>query len=232
MKIDKQDTYGAEVPGAELSISGKDKNGNDVEFKDGDIELGKDAVFVKKTGTAASWISGTSATEIKLTDGNYTLSEIAAPTGFVVATDIVFEIVDGKVVSVDGKATSDQTIIMIDEAIVTTTTTADVAGMNLSRTTTTTTTATTTTFTTMDNDEVSRTTTTTAETTTTTEDTTTTTVPATTTVTTTKQATTTKAKATTNSPNTGVKSISAAFAILALAAGSAFAARRGKRNDD
>ena len=39
-------------------------------------------------------------------------------------------------------------------------------------------------------------------------------------------------KATTDSPKTGVKSISAALAILALAAGSAFAARMGKRNDD
>ena len=209
------------------------KSGREVVFKDGDIELGKDAQFVKKTGTAASWISGTSATEIKLNDGNYTLHEVAAPTGFVVATDIVFEIIDGKVVSVDGKATSEQTIIMIDDAIVTTTTTGDVHGINLSKTTTTTTTTATTTSTTMDNDQISRTTTTTAETTTTTEETTTTTAATTTTTTTApKVTTTTKKKATTDSPKTGVKGIGAAFAILALAAGGAFAARSRKRNDD
>ncbi|MBR3666170.1 MAG: NPXTG-anchored protein, partial [Ruminococcus sp.] len=45
-----------------------------------------------------------------------------------------------------------------------------------------------------------------------------------------KTSTTTK-KVTTNSPKTGVKGISAAFAVFTLAAAAAFAARSRKRDD-
>ena len=235
VKIDKQDVYSQEVPGAELTLTGKDKDGDTISFTDDVIDLGTDAVLVRGSGDDLSWISGNGPTTVKLTDGTYVLHEVAAPTGYEVATDITFVIEDGNVVSVDGEATSDHTITMVDEAIETTTTTTITSQLNDEVTTTTRGGM-------IDNDEVDGSTTTTTtettETTTTTTETTATTE-AVTSVTTTAKNTSDggskssggSSKSTANSPKTGVKGVGTVMAILALAGAGAYVARSRKDDD-
>ncbi|MBQ8961533.1 MAG: hypothetical protein IJ071_10045, partial [Ruminococcus sp.] len=196
----------------ELTLTGKDTDGNDVTFDITNVVLGDDAALGDNSdNTKLTWISGTTETLVKnLRNGTYTLHEVAAPSGYVVTTDIIFTIEDGNVTGVqvlDGSTIDGSKITMLDDAEVTTTTT----------TTTTT--------------ETTTTTATTTETTTTTNDTTTvTTVTAvTTTVTTAKAASTTAAKAgSTSAPKTGDKGVAIPLFALAVAAAAAFALRTKK----
>jgi hypothetical protein len=60
---------------------------------------------ISDNGNELKWISGDEATNIKnLEDGVYTLHEEAAPSGYLVATDMIFEIRDGKLISIDNTA--------------------------------------------------------------------------------------------------------------------------------
>jgi hypothetical protein len=261
VKIDKQDIYSVEVPGAELSITGKDSDGNAITFSENTVDLGDNAVLTKGSGEEIGWISGNSPTMVVLTDGEYVLHEVAAPEGYEVATDITFVIDNGNVVSVNGESTSEAIIVMVDAAIVTTTT-------ELTTTTTEETTTTTTETKTLNddienttnpsmvgNDELDNTTTTTAEETTTTETESTTTTETTAseiTTTTTNATTTTTAKISggndsnngtkssssntsnnskADSPKTGVAGVGTVMAVLALAGIGAFVARSRKDDD-
>ena len=69
------------------------------------------------------WVSGEEATTVTLTDGKYKLHELTAPEGYQVATDMTFEIEDGKLVKINGNDVDTDTVVMIDEAIITTPTT-------------------------------------------------------------------------------------------------------------
>ena len=245
MKIAKQDVYSHEVKDAELTLTGKDTDGNEIIFEEGTVDLGEGAQLVKGSGNSIIWKSGDEATTVTLTDGTYLLKELTAPEGFQVATDMTFEIRDGKLVTIDGEETDTDTVVMVDEMIVTTTTT------------TTTTTATTTTTIDVMGDAVTNTTTTedidvgggsatrTTITTTDAAETTTTTaadedvdvdggsVTRTTTTTTKKApAKTTTAAPKTDAPRTGVSGISAVTAIMAFATLAAFAARSRKKEED
>ena len=108
-----------EVEGAKLTLTGKDKDGNVIIFKDGQIEAGDGAKVINGVGNALVWESGKTKTVVNVADGIYTLEEVAAPKGYEVANAITFEVVNGKVVK-GGK--SADTVEMIDERIVTTTT--------------------------------------------------------------------------------------------------------------
>ncbi len=85
--VSKETIYGEELPGAEMQII--DEDGNVVD----------------------EWISdGTNHIVSKIPAGSYTLKEIAAPDGYVIATDIAFTIdIDGNV-TVDGVAATAATI--------------------------------------------------------------------------------------------------------------------------
>ena len=212
--ISKQDTFGNEVKGATLTLTGKDQNGNEVIFNVDNVTLGEDAELVStENGTELKWVSGSTSTLISgLNDGTYVLHEVAAPNGYEVATDITFTIVNGELsgeVGVNGN-----TVTMIDEMIVTTTTT------EATTTTTSTTTETTT-------ETITTETTTSTETTNSTSTTTTTTKA----TTTTKPATTSKT-ATTNAPKTGDTGVGMVVAILGLAAVTAFTVRKKEDEEE
>ena len=93
VKICKQDIHSVEIPGATLTLTGKDKAGNEIQFSKEQIVLGKDAEKISSSGDALIWKSGTEPTNVKISDGTYVLHELAAPTGYEVATDIRFVIV-------------------------------------------------------------------------------------------------------------------------------------------
>ena len=231
--IDKQDVYSKEVPGAQLTLTGKDSEGNTITFTGDVVDLGTDAVLVRGGGEDLSWISGNGPTTVKLTDGTYVLHEVAAPTGYEVATDITFVIENGNVVSVDGEATSDHTIVMVDEAIETTTATTTTVTSQLNEEITTTTRGGL-----IDGGDVDGSTTSTETTTTTTE--TTATTEAVTSVTTTAQASSgsgskssgSSSKSNANSPKTGDNGVGTVMAVIALAAAGAYLARSRKHDDE
>ena len=125
LKISKQTVDSKELPGATLSLTGKDAEGKDIEFNLSDVVLGADADMTQKTGTSKEIVftSGSTPTYVKnLPDGSYTLKETNAPEGYVVATEITFTVKDGKitVTSSDAKVLSkdgsDYKITMVDEA--------------------------------------------------------------------------------------------------------------------
>ena len=185
--ISKQNVLGSEIKGATLTLTGTDLEGSEVVFDISKVDLGEEAKLVTTTnGNELTWISGSTATLVRqLKDGTYTIHEVAAPSGYVVTTDITFTLVNGQITG-DVQLDTDGSIIVIDDFAVTTTTT----------------TATTTTNT--------ATTTTTAATTTTTA---------------------AKAGTKTSAPKTGDAGVGIAFAMLAIAAGTAFAVRRRKEEE-
>ena len=86
-----------EVAGAELTITGKTVEGNDI--------------------TPVSWTSTDEAHEVTLPAGTYTLHEVSAPNGYKVAQDIQFTVdAKGNVVSA-GKTLEGARIVMVDEKI-------------------------------------------------------------------------------------------------------------------
>ena len=211
VSISKANTAGSEIAGAELTLTGKDAKGSTITFNTSDVVLGNGASFGDNTdSTKLTWISGTSETLVKnLRNGTYTLHEVAAPSGYVVTTDIIFTIEDGTVTGVqvlDGSTIDGSKITMLDDAEVTTTT---------STTTTSTT----------------ETTTTTAAETTTAESTTTTGTTVTAVTSTTKAAATTAAKAGTKAaPKTGDKGVAIPLFALAMGTLAAFAFRKKDEN--
>lgn len=99
VEISKQDVYGNELAGAEMQL----------ENSDGEV--------------VDKWTSdGTNHVATELPAGGYTLKEIAAPDGYVIATDIRFTVdVYGKITveNVDATAVSENgnpLIVMVDEA--------------------------------------------------------------------------------------------------------------------
>lgn len=100
VEFSKQDVYGNELAGAEIELI--NNNGETVE----------------------KWTSdGTNHVISELTVGKYTLKEIAAPNGYVIATDIEFEVfADGSVLLKNTETTAisedgNPLIIMVDEAV-------------------------------------------------------------------------------------------------------------------
>ena len=109
--VSKQDVYGNELPGAKMQLV--DKNGNVIDkWKS-----------TKKKHTVT-----------KLKPGDYVLKETAAPTGYVIATDISFSVDEYGVVTVNGvEATASDdsgnpTIVMIDDTTKTSINKTDISG--------------------------------------------------------------------------------------------------------
>lgn len=99
VEIAKQDIYGEELAGAEMELI--DENGDTID----------------------KWTSdGTNHVVTELPVGKYTLKEIAAPDGYIIATDISFEVFEnGSVVveNMNATATTEDgypLIVMVDEA--------------------------------------------------------------------------------------------------------------------
>ncbi len=98
VEISKQDVYGEELEGAEMQLLDAEENVVD------------------------EWTSdGTNHVVSKLSAGKYTLHEVAAPDGYVIATDIAFEILEDGTVNVENVDASAFTedgvplIVMVDD---------------------------------------------------------------------------------------------------------------------
>ncbi|MBP3309850.1 MAG: Cna B-type domain-containing protein, partial [Ruminococcus sp.] len=109
---------GNELDGAEMTLSAKDSEGNEIELTDAMVE-GSGFAKVESTEDNATltkgqytiingtlkWVSD-SAKKMNLTNlpnGSYTLTETAAPDGYTIVTAFTFEIADGKVTSTEIK---------------------------------------------------------------------------------------------------------------------------------
>ena len=98
-KLSKRDADGNELKGAQMQLL--NSNGKVIE----------------------QWVSdGTNHIVAKLSAGKYILKETAAPEGYILATDICFEVLNDGTVTVDGAETTavsengNPLIVMIDEA--------------------------------------------------------------------------------------------------------------------
>ena len=91
---------GEELPGATLTLTGKTNevnNSKDIEFNSENV---KDSTMLSEDKKTITWTTEKEANELKnLPDGIYTLTETAAPEGYEIASKIVFEIKEGKVVT-------------------------------------------------------------------------------------------------------------------------------------
>lgn len=109
--VSKQDVYGKELPGEKMQLTDKDGN---------IIDKWKST---KKKHTVT-----------KLKAGDYVLKETAAPTGYVIATEIAFSVNEYGVVTVNGVeavATDDNgnpTIVMVDDTTKASITKTDISG--------------------------------------------------------------------------------------------------------
>ncbi|MBP3233227.1 MAG: hypothetical protein J6M65_02205, partial [Eubacterium sp.] len=127
-KISKQTISGdKELPGATLTLEGKDFSGKDIVFSSESITLGKGAKIQKTpSNKIISWISGDEETTVKLPDGVYTLKEVAPPENYSKASDIKFKVVNNKIYEIkDDKESKvdNNRIVMVDEALPTPTAT-------------------------------------------------------------------------------------------------------------
>ena len=123
VKLSKTDVSGNEISGAQLTLKGKDKKNADVVFTSENTGTDKD-IAISTDGKKLSWTSDANGAKsiINLPNGTYTMTEVAAPEGYVVATDITFTVENGKVKEVTGTtATSadSNVIVMVDKALAT-----------------------------------------------------------------------------------------------------------------
>ena len=90
-------------------------------FEDGQIILADgdtDAKIINSTGEALVWMSGSDSVTVKLYDGEYTLHEEAAPSGYLVATDIKFTIENGVLKDMEKvDMTDDKIVVTIDKKV-------------------------------------------------------------------------------------------------------------------
>ena len=94
--IGNSDLSGEEVAGAVLSLTGTDADGNNITFKEEQIEAGADVTVRRTSGESLVWVSGTEAVTVTLADGKYKIHEITAPDGYEKAGDIEFTIKNGE----------------------------------------------------------------------------------------------------------------------------------------
>ena len=119
VKISKLGNDGTHLAGAKLSLMGVKSDGSAVEFAPECIQVG-DGQLINGVGSSLVWICGSEATIVFAEDGTYTLSELAAPVGYLTADNIVFVVSGGKV-TVNGA--NAESVDMVDEAETTTTAT-------------------------------------------------------------------------------------------------------------
>lgn len=115
MTVSKQDVFGAELPGAALTITGRDAAGNAIDLSNVTRTSGNGSDFTA-SASSVSFVSGTEPTVLSgLPEGSYVLHENAAPAGYIVAQDISFRIdANGRVRLPEGGAAKDNKLIMTD----------------------------------------------------------------------------------------------------------------------
>ena len=122
VELSKQDIAGNEISGAEMTLAGTDTAGNAVVFTTANFDS-TSGITISGDGKTLSWTSSENGTKkVKdLPNGTYVMHEVAAPSGYKVATDITFKVSEGKVTEVNSKAYSDESnvVAMIDEGYTT-----------------------------------------------------------------------------------------------------------------
>ncbi|MBR1528765.1 MAG: hypothetical protein IJ642_05640, partial [Oscillospiraceae bacterium] len=100
--LSKQDVNGNEVSGAILTLTCRDGDGKSFDIIAEQFTAGTGAELISAEGNVFKWKSGTSASSITglPDDGFYTLHEEAAPSGYLVATDIVFRVQKSEITEV------------------------------------------------------------------------------------------------------------------------------------
>lgn len=113
MKLDDTNNYTYQINHDLITVSIKktDTSGNGLAEAKLLLKQGKDKLF--------NWTSGAEQKQFigKLSVGEYTLSEVIAPSGYEVAPDISFKINQDGTVSVNGEPVKDNVIQMKDEAV-------------------------------------------------------------------------------------------------------------------
>ena len=123
VKLSKKNVSGNEISGAKLTLTGKDTKNVAVTFTS--TQIGADtSIAISTDGKTLSWTSDANGAKsiVNLPNGTYVMHEVAAPDGYEVATDITFEVANGKVTNVTGTtATSadSNVIVMVDKALAT-----------------------------------------------------------------------------------------------------------------
>jgi len=130
------DVAGVELEGAELSVYPDSTYAdNTATIKLANRESGPEMIKSDEK-EIITWTSGTAPLVLSgLTEGRYVMHEVAAPDGYAVATDITFDIIDGKAVAVSLKSGAVESepnlVLMIDSAIPTTSVTFSKKAMNV-----------------------------------------------------------------------------------------------------
>ena len=196
VKISKIGMDDTPLSGATLKITGVAPDGiTPINFTAESIQVGSDGKLINAASDSLIWLSGTEPTLVFVEDGTYTLEELVAPVGYMLAPEETFVVLGGKVMYnsalVDTVRMVDEKETTTSESTTTTTTTESTTTTTTTESTTTTTTTESTTTTTTTESTTTTTTTESTTTTTTTESTTTTTTTESTTTTTTTESTTT-----------------------------------------
>lgn len=115
MTVSKQDVFGKELPGAALTLTGRDAAGNAIDLSNVTRTSGNGSGFTA-SASSVSFVSGTEPTVLSgLPEGSYVLHENAAPAGYIVAQDISFRIdASGRVRLPEGGAAAGNKLIMTD----------------------------------------------------------------------------------------------------------------------
>ena len=122
VKFSKEETgaAGKEIPGAKITLT-SDSN---VDFSKIKRVSGPNITSRDNEKKTISWTSGSTALELSgLMPGTYVMHEIAAPSGYAVATDITFTVNVDKTITVEGASArvldqaNENIVLMTDDAI-------------------------------------------------------------------------------------------------------------------
>ena len=106
--LSKQTVGGTELAGATITVSGTDFTADSIEIKGG-------GNVTDITTTSVTYVSGNSPVTISgLPAGTYTMHEVSAPDGYLVATDITFTVNNDGTVTVDNNEVDK--VVMTDKA--------------------------------------------------------------------------------------------------------------------
>ncbi|MCR5015928.1 MAG: leucine-rich repeat protein [Ruminococcus sp.] len=112
------------IEGAKLQLTGVKPDGvTPIVFSDEFVQVGEGGMLINAAGETLVWLSGKNATIVFSEDGTYTLKELVAPTGYLMADDVTFIVSGGKIL-IAGNEAAGVKLVMNAETTTTSATTA------------------------------------------------------------------------------------------------------------